>query len=452
MTLDTTQTVGEIARQYPASVPVFEAFGIDYCCGGGRSLEDACKKENVALNLVLSNLASALVTRPTEDERHWMTSSLSELADHIVEQHHAYSKRELPRLSALAAKVHRRHAHLHPELHQILELVETMSSEMCTHMLKEEQVLFPRLKVVEHAAQAGMAPSPAFFGPLINPIHHMLGDHDDTGHLLKSLRTLDVRLQDSRGCLYELSGALRRVIGFRKRLAPAHPPRKQHPVPACAGIRKSSIEIPQCPPMRTRRPGERHHRRVAVNSLRSPVHPLVLQSVSEPLLLEGKESIKTMNNKKLWIALTVVIVGSFLVPGGVGYQMISQAPPIPSKVVTPDGKLVFTGKTIQDGQNVWQSIGAQEIGSIWGHGAYVAPDWTADWLHREGVGILQLKSQALGAPSFESLSFDQQAVLKARLIQEERTNTYDAATGTITISPEKAAVFQELQLVGAGKR
>ena len=113
-----------------------------------------------------------------------------ELADHIVEQHHAYSKRELPRLSALAAKVHRRHAHLHPELHQILELVETMSSEMCTHMLKEEQVLFPRLKVVEHAAQAGMAPSPAFFGPLINPIHHMLGDHDDTGHLLKSLRTL----------------------------------------------------------------------------------------------------------------------------------------------------------------------------------------------------------------------------------------------------------------------
>ena len=160
-----------------------------------------------------------------------------------------------------------------------------------------------------------------------------------------------------------------------------------------------------------------------------------------------------MNNKRLWIALAVVIVGSFLVLGGVGYQMVSQAPPMPSKAVTPDGELVFTGKTIQDGQNVWQSRGRQEIGSIWGHRAYVAPDWTADWLHREGgVGILQLKSQALGAPSFESLSSDQQAVLKARLIQEERTNTYDPATGTITISPERAAVFQELEFVGAVKQ
>jgi nitric oxide reductase subunit B len=93
-----------------------------------------------------------------------------------------------------------------------------------------------------------------------------------------------------------------------------------------------------------------------------------------------------MSNKKLWIALGIVIGGSFLVLGSVGYRMISQAPPIPSKVVTPDGKLLFTGETIQDGQNVWQSIGGQEIGSIWGHGAYFAPDWTADWLHREDSG------------------------------------------------------------------
>jgi regulator of cell morphogenesis and NO signaling len=190
MTLDTTQTVGEIARQYPASVPVFEAFGIDYCCGGCRSLEEACVKENVALNLVLSDLSSALVTRPTEDERHWITAPLAELADHIVGQHHAYSKRELPRLSGLAAKVRERHAHMHPELHQVSELVEAMSSEMCTHMLKEEQVLFPRLKVVDQAAQTGSAAPAAFFGPLINPIRHMLSEHDDTGHLLKSIRAL----------------------------------------------------------------------------------------------------------------------------------------------------------------------------------------------------------------------------------------------------------------------
>ncbi len=151
-----------------------------------------------------------------------------------------------------------------------------------------------------------------------------------------------------------------------------------------------------------------------------------------------------MSNKTLWIALGVVIVGSFLVLGGAGYQMISQAPPIPSKVITSDGKLLFTGETIQDGQNVWQSIGGQEIGSIWGHGAYVAPDWTADWLHREASGILEAHARGLGASSFRALSFDQQAVLKARLIQEERTNTYNPATGVITVSPQRAMVFEGL--------
>jgi nitric oxide reductase subunit B len=157
-----------------------------------------------------------------------------------------------------------------------------------------------------------------------------------------------------------------------------------------------------------------------------------------------------MSNKKLWIALGIVIGGSFLVLGGAGYRMISQAPPIPKEVVSTDGKLLFTGQTIQDGQNVWQSIGGQEIGSIWGHGAYVAPDWTADWLHREAVSILDLHAHALGAASFNALSFDQQAVLKARLIQEERTNTYDPGTAVITVSPQRAAAFEKLADYYAG--
>jgi nitric oxide reductase subunit B len=152
-----------------------------------------------------------------------------------------------------------------------------------------------------------------------------------------------------------------------------------------------------------------------------------------------------VSNKKLWIALSVVIGGSFLVLGGVGYQMISGAPPIPSKVVTTGGQVLFDGKTVQDGQGVWQSIGGQEIGSIWGHGAYVAPDWTADWLHRESLGMLKIWAREQGVSSFDDLSFDQQAVLKARLIRSERTNTYDAATGTITIDPARAAVFNDLE-------
>lgn len=190
MNLDTTQTIGEIVRQYPATVPVFEALGIDYCCGGRKSLEEACAKGNVSLNLVLSDLASALVACPAPDEQHWMTSSLAELSAYIVEKHHAYAKRELPRLATLGAKVQARHGQRHPELDKVRELVDAMDSETCTHMLKEEQVLFPRLKIVEEAAHAGVAPPPAFFGALINPIRHMLSDHDDTGVLLKSLRNV----------------------------------------------------------------------------------------------------------------------------------------------------------------------------------------------------------------------------------------------------------------------
>lgn len=157
-----------------------------------------------------------------------------------------------------------------------------------------------------------------------------------------------------------------------------------------------------------------------------------------------------MNYKKLWIALAIVITGSFAVLGGVGYKMISGAPPIPSRVVTTEGTLLFNGSTIQDGQGVWQSIGGQEIGSIWGHGAYVAPDWTADWLHRESLGILDGWARQLGQPEFHQLNADQQAVLRARLVREMRTNTYDPTTRTITVSPLRAQVFRDLEHYYAG--
>ena len=95
-----------------------------------------------------------------------------------------------------------------------------------------------------------------------------------------------------------------------------------------------------------------------------------------------------MPYKKLWIAFGLIMLISFAVLGGVGYQAINNGPPIPAKVVTTDGALLFTGEAIRDGQNVWQSTGGQEIGTIWGHGAYVAPDWSADYLHRQSEIVL----------------------------------------------------------------
>ncbi len=150
-----------------------------------------------------------------------------------------------------------------------------------------------------------------------------------------------------------------------------------------------------------------------------------------------------MSYKRYWVALAIVIFGSFAALGIVGRKMISQAPPIPD-VYSTDGQLLFTGSTITDGQGVWQSIGGQDIGTVLGHGAYVAPDWSADWLHRESEIMLDRWARGAGAANFAALNLDQQAVFKARLIREMRTNTYDAATNRVIISGDQAAAFHEL--------
>ncbi|MBZ5628801.1 MAG: nitric-oxide reductase large subunit [Acidobacteriia bacterium] len=154
--------------------------------------------------------------------------------------------------------------------------------------------------------------------------------------------------------------------------------------------------------------------------------------------------------RKLWIALAIVLIVSFAVLGGVGYQVIHNGPPIPARVVTTDGRVLFDGESIRQGQSAWQSIGGQEVGTIWGHGAYVAPDWSADWLHRESVFVLDLWARAAGAADFKALSPDQQAVFKAKLRKVMRRNTYDAATGAVTLDPARAAAFDANQAYYAG--
>ena len=119
-----------------------------------------------------------------------------------------------------------------------------------------------------------------------------------------------------------------------------------------------------------------------------------------------------MNYRRLWIALFAVMAGSFAVLGYYGREIYRQAPPIPERVVTTAGEVLFTGQDIRDGQNVWQSIGGQELGSIWGHGAYVAPDWSADWLHRECEWLLDHWAHADDGVAFDELGNERQAALQ----------------------------------------
>ncbi|RPI06517.1 MAG: nitric-oxide reductase large subunit, partial [Zetaproteobacteria bacterium] len=141
--------------------------------------------------------------------------------------------------------------------------------------------------------------------------------------------------------------------------------------------------------------------------------------------------------KKIWWLLAITLAVAFVILGFFGREVYRQAPPIPERVATPDGALLLTRDDILTGQQVWQSTGGQQLGSIWGHGAYQAPDWSADWLHREALALLQVWAERESDASFASLPADRQAALRDRLQRELRANTYDAKTGTVVISPDR---------------
>ncbi len=140
--------------------------------------------------------------------------------------------------------------------------------------------------------------------------------------------------------------------------------------------------------------------------------------------------------RRLWIAFIAVLVVSFGVLAWVGARIYQQAPPMPDRVVSSSGQVIFDRTLIEEGQDVWRSFGGQEMGSIWGHGAYVAPDWTADWLHREVTAVLD--SWAHG--SYATLDAEHQAALRERARTEYRQNNY--ANNTITVSDERAAAIE----------
>ena len=144
--------------------------------------------------------------------------------------------------------------------------------------------------------------------------------------------------------------------------------------------------------------------------------------------------------RNLWRWLAAVFVLSFAALGWLGREIYLAAPPIPT-VKTADGTVLYSKEQIQDGQRAWLSAGGQQLGTVWGHGSYVAPDWSADWLHREAVALENLVANRLYQREFKALAAHQQASVDAIVKAEMRTNTYDAATNTLTIGAERAAAI-----------
>jgi regulator of cell morphogenesis and NO signaling len=185
----TTQTVREIALESPASIRVFEHFGIDYCCGGRMPLTEACAAKNLAVDDVIASLeAAASIATPVGED--WTKKSLASLVSHIVETHHAYVKKELPRLAELATKVVNRHGDTKPELPAIQSKLAQLDEELTQHLSKEELVLFPYIVKLERAIAENSPKPHGCFGTVANPIAMMTQEHDAAGTLMADIRQL----------------------------------------------------------------------------------------------------------------------------------------------------------------------------------------------------------------------------------------------------------------------
>ena len=178
-------SVGNWVTAHPQTSRVFEALKIDYCCGGGKSLEQACWDRGLDANQVVLQLEQA-VTENEESTENWLDASLTELCDHIEQTHHAYLKEELPRLTNMIAKVVNAHGASHPELATVQDVFTSLRAELEPHMFKEEKVLFPAMRQLEQSTD-----DPSFpFGTVANPIRMMEQEHDDAGYGLSRIHTL----------------------------------------------------------------------------------------------------------------------------------------------------------------------------------------------------------------------------------------------------------------------
>ena len=146
--------------------------------------------------------------------------------------------------------------------------------------------------------------------------------------------------------------------------------------------------------------------------------------------------------KKFWYLLVAVLIGAFSILGYYGFEIYREAPPIPKQYVTEKGEPVITHDDILHGQTAWQTTGGMQLGSVWGHGAYQAPDWTADWLHRELTNWLDIVANQEYGKNFADLNDDQQTLLKSRLTKEYRGSKVDE-NGTVVLSANRLAAMDK---------
>jgi regulator of cell morphogenesis and NO signaling len=189
MSVTMERTVRELALEKPGAARVFEKLGIDYCCGGKQTLEQACRSAGIPVDNVLNALEEA---HPSESvvtkDGDWQTAPLTDLMSHIKNTHHKYTREEIARLSPLFDKVCSVHGERHPELIALRETFRGLAQELTTHMMKEEMILFPYMERMEESVIQKEPILPPPFGTVRNPVSMMEHEHDSAGNALRALR------------------------------------------------------------------------------------------------------------------------------------------------------------------------------------------------------------------------------------------------------------------------
>lgn len=186
-----TKTIREIALEVPATTRVFEEFKIDYCCGGRKSLSEACAVAGLDPSLVAQKLDAALSDQLSRNETGTAdTRTASELIDYIIAKHHVFTVQEIERLTPLMEKVCTRHGDQHPELFKLQTIFLALADSLVPHMRKEEAVLFPYIQLLDSSATGNMRAVPPHFGTVENPIRMMMADHEEDGERLRVMREI----------------------------------------------------------------------------------------------------------------------------------------------------------------------------------------------------------------------------------------------------------------------
>lgn len=210
------RTVGDLAVEMPLAIRVFEAWKIDYCCGGRTPVPDAVARAGRTVDEFIAAL-DAQAAVPDNAARDWSLDTLTAMAADIVSTYHTYTREELQTLEPLSRKVLGVHGDRRPELNDVVALVDALRDDMLPHMLKEEQILFPYVTQMEEAAEGRRTAPTPFFGTVKNPVRKMMAEHDRVGELLAQLREVTEQYTPPESACFSYRELYRRLAELEQR-------------------------------------------------------------------------------------------------------------------------------------------------------------------------------------------------------------------------------------------